>query len=65
MQDLLQGSGDLCAPPDRFDPAVGGALTLFYQLAQLFLVGLCDEIERVLKPEFRDDINVAGILLIK
>ena len=59
MQDLLQSSGDLRAPPDRLDPAVGGPLALFHQLAELLLVGLCDEIERVLKPEFRDDINVA------
>ena len=59
MQDLLQGSGDLRAPPDRLYPAVGGALALFHQLAELLLVGLRNEVERVLKPEFRDDINVA------
>ena len=65
MQDFFQSSGYLRAPPDRFDPAIGGALALLHQLAELFLVGLCDEIQRVLKPEFRDDINVARIFLIK
>jgi hypothetical protein len=65
MQNFFQGPGNLGAPPDRFNPTVGGALALFHQLAQLFLIGLRDEIQRILKPEFRDDINIARIFLIE
>ena len=65
MQDFFQGSRDLRAPPDRFNPTVGGALALLHQLTQLCFIGLRYEIQWVLKPEFGDNINVAGIFLIK
>ena len=65
MKNFFQSSGDLRAPPYRLNPTVGGALALFHQLAQLLLIGLRDEIQWALKPEFRHDIDIAGIFLIK
>ena len=65
MQDLFQGSGDLRATPDRFNPAISGALAFFYQPPQLFLIGLRDKVQWVLQPKPGDDINISGIFLVK